>query len=315
MNHILRRTLGAAALAVTLALTACAPATLSSTNRARDYVAKPGRLYVIYLTNLAWGQDFVTAFRDKFREIALQCGTTVEFESYTGLELEERGMLDRAVTFGADTILSISHGGGVVMMPEGRRVSVQYATTLRDMHESRTVWRGKFDFGRGGTVIPIEERAQIFAIELTNSLKQDQMLRGCTQIAIGSNNRLAQAPGAPLAPKAILQSPAMAAATPSTPAPAAPATATPPAKLAASAIPPATPSAIPSASSTKSAGNATKRGTDPVPPGTPGAVKMSELDALLVPEPITRKMPPGATLPNSQVKARMGELESLLPTQ
>ncbi|PLP97570.1 hypothetical protein [Cupriavidus pauculus] len=300
MNRILRRALGVASLALTVALTACAPATVSSTNRARDYVAKPGRLYVIYLTNLAWGQDFVTAFRDKFREIAARCGTTVEFESYTGLELEERGMLVRAAEFGADTILSISHGGGVIMMPEGRRVSVHYATTLQDMRESRVVWRGKFDFGRGGTLIPIEERAQVFAIELTNSLKQDQLLRGCTQIAIGSNNRLAQAaPGTPTAPKAASQSPAVAAA----PAPAdkRPAAATSSAQ-----------SAAPSGNAAKAPA---RRDGDVVPPATAGQVKMSELDALLVPEPVTRRMPAGATLPASPVKAGMGELESLLPAQ
>ena len=296
MNRIVRRTLGVASLVLTVALTACAPATVSTTNRARDYVAKPGRLYVIYLTNLAWGQDFVTTFRDKFREIAAQCGTTVEFESYTGLELEERGMLVRAAEFGADTILSISHGGGVIMMPEGRRVSVQYATTLQDLRESRIVWRGKFDFGRGGTLIPIEERAQIFAIELTNSMKQDQLLRGCTQIAIGSNNRLAQAPGTPSAPKTISQSPAVAPAAASAD------------KSSAGASAP-----VQAAARSGNANVPARRDGNAVPPATAGQVKMSELDALLVLEPVKRQMPAGATLPASQVKARMGELDSLLP--
>lgn len=308
MHRILRGTLAATLLLVVAMLAACAPATVSSTNRARDYVAKPGRLYVIYLTNLAWGREFETAFRDRFRQIAAQCGTVTEFESYTGLELEERGMLDRAVAFRADTILTITHGGGVVMMPEGRRVSVQYATSLRDMHESRTVWRGKFDFGRGGTVIPIEERAQVFAIELSNSLKQDQMLRGCTQIALGPNGRLTPGNGAPATGPAAAVAPAAPKSVSQAPG-AAPAAQVP--RTAAAA--PVRPGQPPAQSSAPLPAQSTAKASAMLP-GNLVKVTMADLEGLL-PTEQARPMPTGPSLPASPAKVRMGDLESLLPTQ
>ena len=71
------------------------------------------------------------------------------------------------------------------MMGGGNRISIHYLATLGAMQGHRPVWRGSFDFGRGGTVIPLAERGAVFAVDLTNGLIRDHMLPGCREIALG----------------------------------------------------------------------------------------------------------------------------------
>lgn len=42
---------------------------------------------------------------------------------------------------------------------------------------NRTVWRAKADFYRGGTLIPIEQRGEALATDLTGKLKDDGILK------------------------------------------------------------------------------------------------------------------------------------------
>ncbi|AQV98303.1 hypothetical protein BJN34_31005 [Cupriavidus necator] len=173
-----------------LALGACAAPTAVTTNRALDYDGRPTRLYVIAGAGMGWGPDFSGAFRAKFREIAGRCGATTGFEEISGLELDQNGPAARAAAFGADTILTITHAGGVISGSTGNRLSISYGATLSDVSQHRAVWRGNFAFNRGGTVIPIEERGSVLAIDITNGLKKDGILPGCSQIALGQGGRL-----------------------------------------------------------------------------------------------------------------------------
>ncbi|MGO4810252.1 hypothetical protein AB4156_11815 [Cupriavidus sp. 2MCAB6] len=200
----------------TLVVSACAAPTVAVTNRAMDYQGRPVRLYVISSAGMGWGPEFSGAFRSKFQQIARQCGTNTSFEEVSGLELDQNGPLARANAFGADTILTISHGGGVVSGQGGARLSASYGATLRDVKQSRAVWRGNFSFSRGGTAIAIEERGAVLAIDITNSLKKDGILPGCSQITLGQNGRLdpaavpkpgSGAPGLPAAPVYSSQAP------------------------------------------------------------------------------------------------------------
>lgn len=176
--------------AIALALSACAAPTTVTTNRALDYDGRPKRLYVIAGAGMGWGPIFSSAFRTKFREIAGRCGATTGFEEISGLELDQNGPAARAEAFGADSILAIVHGGGVISGSTGNRLSIHYGATLTDARQKRAVWRGSFAFNRGGTVIPLEERGSVLAIDITNSLKKDGILQGCGQIALGQGGRL-----------------------------------------------------------------------------------------------------------------------------
>ena len=248
----MKRMLWVPALAVTVAILAgCAPATVVQSNRATDYAAKPGRMFVIGGAGLGWGPGFTGAFRDKLREIGAQCGSTVAFEEVTGLELDQTEPARHAAAFHPDTLMTIQQGGGVVNAV-GDRLSIRYNMVLRDIHERRVVWRGNFGFARGGTMIPIEERGAVFAIELTNSLKQDGMLRGCSPIALGSGGRLPE--GGSTAKPAPAATPA------------------------ATGTPAATPAAAPA---TSPAAMAAPRLPGAVPPTAGRGVNMADLDGLL----------------------------------
>ncbi|AOZ10558.1 cell envelope integrity protein TolA [Cupriavidus malaysiensis] len=180
----------ALSLLAAVLLAGCAPATVVQTNHASDYVARPGRIYVATGAGMGWGSEFSQAFQQKFQEIVGACGNTAGFVELSGLELDQRTPVQRAADFRADTLLTIAHGGGVVMMGGGNRISIHYLATLGAMQGHRPVWRGSFDFGRGGTVIPLAERGAVFAVDLTNGLIRDHMLPGCREIALGQGSRL-----------------------------------------------------------------------------------------------------------------------------
>ncbi|WP_420992364.1 hypothetical protein ACKI2N_030320 [Cupriavidus sp. 30B13] len=190
---------GAAAAAALLFLGGCA--------RATDYTGKPARMYVVGLTGMGWDNDFSLAFAAKFHEVAKQCGVESTYDELSGLELDPNAITARMRAFQADTLLTISNGGGVVSA-YGQRLSIRYASTLTDVRLRRPVWKGQYNFSRGATAIPLEERAAVFAIDITNSLKHDGFLSGCAPIALGQNGRLdpasvpAIAHGAPIRPAA-----------------------------------------------------------------------------------------------------------------
>jgi len=203
--HSIRRAATAATVAAALLLGGCAPATVGVSTRATDYSGKPTRLYVVGMTGMGWDSDFSQAFAAKFREVAGQCGVAAAYDELSGLELDPNAINGRMRAFHADALLTISSGGGV-LSAYGQRLSIRYASTLTDVRLRRPVWKGQYTFSRGSTAIPIEERAAVFAIDLTNNLKKDGFLNGCAPIALGQNGRLDPAAvpvivhGAPIRP-------------------------------------------------------------------------------------------------------------------
>ncbi len=174
---------------VAMAMAACAPKTTMTSVRAQDYTRHPQRIYVMAAAGMGWGPEFTTAFRTKFQDIARSCNAVAAFEEITGLELDQRRPVEQVAAFRADAILSIAQGGGVVDT-SGRRLSITYNTTLGDIAQNRSVWRAKFAFSRGSIAIPLAERGAVFAVELTNGLKQDGVLAGCAPIQMDSSGRL-----------------------------------------------------------------------------------------------------------------------------
>ncbi|MBN3723838.1 hypothetical protein [Burkholderia sp. Ac-20379] len=161
------------------------------TNRASDYVAKPGRIYVLATADMGWAPEFTQGFRQEFQKVARECGSVAGFGDVSGLELNQNSPLEKATAFHPDTLLSISQGGGVVTMGTDNRLSIDYDATLTDWELKRPVWRGKFRFARGSVAISLEERGAVFAVDLTNGLKRDGLLQGCSEIRLQHGNRIA----------------------------------------------------------------------------------------------------------------------------
>ncbi|WER48670.1 hypothetical protein CupriaWKF_28310 [Cupriavidus sp. WKF15] len=179
----------AALATLMLGLAACAPRTAVTSVRAQDYAQQPRRIYVIAASGVGWGPGFAPTFRAKFRDILRGCSATAAFEDVTGLELDRGPAIARAAAFQPDAVLTIVSGGGVVQVG-GDRLSIEYNTTLADVTQNRAVWRAKFAFGRGSATIPLAERGAVFAIELTNKLKADGLLAGCSPIPLDRSGRL-----------------------------------------------------------------------------------------------------------------------------
>lgn len=175
--------------ALALGAAACAPQAKVSSIRAQDYAQHPKRIYVISAQGMGWGAEFAPTFRAKFQDIVRNCGAVATFEDVTGLELDHRAATEKAAAFHADAVLTIVNAGGVVNASGGRMV-MDYNTTMADIAQNRAVWRAKFSFSRGSIAIPLTERGAVFAVELTNRLKTDGLLAGCSPIQLDSGGRL-----------------------------------------------------------------------------------------------------------------------------
>lgn len=154
----------------------CAPSTRLVTNKAPDYRADPKRIYVLFPAVDEFGQVFDQTFLSKTAEFTRPCGATVQGTTITGLELDQNASLAAVRAFNPDALLVLRRAGGT-KDPYGRLIHVAFNIEFVDGRSSRTVWRAKADFHRGGLLIPIEPRAETFAADVTGRLKADGILK------------------------------------------------------------------------------------------------------------------------------------------
>ena len=164
-------------------LAGCAPATKIASNKAAGYSFEPKRMFIFTDIGSEFGNDFATAFQTKFTSIAQDCGVAVGLSRMSKLELDENIHINRMKSFNADTLLSIRRSGGTRRdLTDSGIFHVIYDIRLMDVQSSKVVYRATSDFYRGGTVIPITERGEALAVDITNKMKEDQVLRGCAPI-------------------------------------------------------------------------------------------------------------------------------------
>lgn len=156
----------------------CAATTRTKTNRANDYNGQPKRLFVITDIGTDFGSQFSNAFQNKIKSIAKDCGVVVDIAYLSVLELDESRYDRQMMGFRPDTVLSIKRNGGT-KSAEGVLFHVIYDSKLIDMSTKKLVWRAQTDFYRGGFAIPVEERGESLAIDLTNKIKEDKIFRSC----------------------------------------------------------------------------------------------------------------------------------------
>ncbi len=63
---------------------------------------------------------------------------------------------------------------------ETRLLSAIYDIKLIDASDKKTVWKAQVDFKRGNSgFTPPREQGPALAIDITNKMKEDKILRGC----------------------------------------------------------------------------------------------------------------------------------------
>jgi hypothetical protein len=170
----------ASILAAALLAAACAAPSRIVSNKSAEYTQEPMRVFVVTDIGTEWGADFFNAFKSRLVPIVAECGGTVEVSRISAVELDETVHVRRAVAFKADSILSIRRNGGTKDQ-YGGILDVTYDSRLVDMKSNKVVWRSSTRFVRAG-LVPIAERGQTLAVELTNKMKTDGLWHSCAVI-------------------------------------------------------------------------------------------------------------------------------------
>ena len=123
-----------------------------------------------------FGPVFDQTFLSKTAQFTRECGVTVQGATITGLELDQDAYLAAIRAFNPDGLLLLRRAGGT-KDPYGRLIHVAFNIEFVDSKSSRTVWRAKADFHRGGLIIPLEQRAETFASGVAGRLKADGILK------------------------------------------------------------------------------------------------------------------------------------------
>ncbi|MGO4307148.1 hypothetical protein [Cupriavidus sp. RAF12] len=174
-----------ALLLAALTLGACSMRTRVNSSRAPEYEQRPTRIYVVTGAQMGYGRPFATAFRAKFQELASQCGVEAQFESPADPALDQAGQLARASANRANAVLRITGAAG-----SATQSRVVFGATLDDVRSSRNAWRGSFTFERGHPDVSLAERGMVFAADVSNSLKKDGILAGCSMVSVGRDGRI-----------------------------------------------------------------------------------------------------------------------------
>ncbi len=164
---------------LTSILVACG-ATLSHiiSNRDQSYTAEPKRIFVVSGIGNEFSEDFAEPFQAKLTAIAKDCGAELQVSRLTPLELNENIHTERMKSFNPDSLIVITRTGGTVNQ-YGRRVNADYDVKFVDVGSNKAVWRASVRVYRGSSLVPFKDQAEALAINLTNKLKEDQILRSC----------------------------------------------------------------------------------------------------------------------------------------
>lgn len=168
--------------ALLLLVSACVNPTKITSNKAPGYSKELKRLFVITDIGAEYGAVYADTFGSKLQAIAKDCGVELEISRVVPLELDSSKHVTRMKAFNPDAVLHIRRNGGTKDQ-YGNLFHVIYDSRLIDMPGNKAVWRSSTGFWRGGTAIPIAERGEALAVDLTNKMKQDGLLGACKVIA------------------------------------------------------------------------------------------------------------------------------------
>jgi hypothetical protein len=164
-------------LVLALLISACSPDRKVVTNKAAGFDRQIKRLYIVDFSDGEYGDEFNSAFHNGLVDAAKSCGAAAELAAAGPLDLIDRGQ--EALKSGADSLLTIRRGN---VLGSGVGYAQVYDVQLIDLASNRTVWRANADARSGTIFVPATERGRTLAIDLTNNMKSDGILRGCPLI-------------------------------------------------------------------------------------------------------------------------------------
>ncbi len=167
---------------ISVLVSACAAPTKITSNKAQGYTTEPKRLFILTDIGSDFGKAFADSFQGKLTAIAQDCGAVIEVSKISSLELDANVHTNKMKSFNADASLLIRRNGGT--MNGSLLIHVIYDLRLVDVQSNKTVWRANTNFYRGGTAIPITERGEALAVDITNKMKEDQIFRSCPLIKV-----------------------------------------------------------------------------------------------------------------------------------
>ena len=169
--------------ALLLLVSACVNPTKITSNKAPGYSKELKRLFVMTDIGTEFGAAYGDSFARRMQVIAKDCGADLEISWVVPLELDSSRHVTKMKAFSPDAVLHIRRNGGTKDQ-YGNLFHVIYDSRLIDMPINKAVWRSSTGFWRGGTAIPIAERGEALAVDLTNKMKQDGLFGACKVIAV-----------------------------------------------------------------------------------------------------------------------------------
>ncbi len=158
-------------------LSGCVLPTTITSNKSPTYKTEPKQIFVITDVGSEFGDEYFNAFQKKMTSITKDCGANITMSRITPLELDESTHLKKIKEFNADSIISIKRNGGT--RDQYRLFHVIYDIKLLDVRSNKIIWRAETNFYRGGTIIPLQERGEALAIDITNKMKEDKLFNNC----------------------------------------------------------------------------------------------------------------------------------------
>jgi hypothetical protein len=166
-----------------IVLCGCETPTKITSVRAPLYAGTPERIFVVSDAAVRGnGSNFDPTMRKKMIDIAAACGAVLEVSVVNPLELNERIHDDRIKAFNADVVLRIRNTGGLIG-GEGLRINSSHDLQMTELKTNKVIWQSTVIF-YGVPLIRtnLKSWGEAFAIDITNGLKRDRILRGCEVI-------------------------------------------------------------------------------------------------------------------------------------
>jgi hypothetical protein len=146
------------------------------THKRADFDKKLDRVLIVFAPERL-GNDFVLAFKPRFAKELRARGVESQYAVVEGeLSLEMAPSLSsQAQDFQATSILSLLAAGGT-LNSYGSVVTAKLNGKLIDLGLGKLVWRADIEYSPGGSLVPIEQRADVLVRAILDALVADGLI-------------------------------------------------------------------------------------------------------------------------------------------